>query len=432
MARRAVVNSEPVRFSNQDTQQHRVSFNCAPPLHLELKQRAVFSVGVGRFAAFVPPPWPRAAASEAKLAASMLGGEDRISALPDGVLQHVLGFLPARDAVQTSVLAGRWRHAWRSIRRLHLSPDDGWDSDKPEHLKDFFDALLSPGDHDSILEEAKLDFDDWSKITRTPKLGSDEFCPAKLRKLEFTEMVLEGDVLDFASCPALEDLKMADCRLHLDKISSQSVKRLNIDSCYFFCDCRPIPFLESMPSLETAFVKPAAYSRDCCIRGAFKECCGICAECTGDGDHGSRCVLLGALFGRDLRWCPTFSNLKTLLLNEWCVATDFRALLCILEHSPVLEKLILRLSKRREFITVLSYPLEKLPAISKHLNIVEIRCGDVDGRVCRILKLLSRFVSAMQINIKLVAQLSTCFSFETWLWHFPANDDDECNIIVQG
>uniref|UniRef100_A0A453R615 F-box domain-containing protein n=1 Tax=Aegilops tauschii subsp. strangulata TaxID=200361 RepID=A0A453R615_AEGTS len=114
-------------------------------------------------------------------AASMLGGEDRISALPDGVLQHVLGFLPARDAVQTSVLAGRWRHAWRSIRRLHLSPDDGWDSDKPEHLKDFFDALLSPGDHDSILEEAKLDFDDWSKITRTPKLGSDEFCPAKLR-----------------------------------------------------------------------------------------------------------------------------------------------------------------------------------------------------------------------------------------------------------
>ncbi|KAM3194133.1 hypothetical protein ACQJBY_070659 [Aegilops geniculata] len=263
---------------------------------------------------------------------------------------------------------------------------------------------------------------------------------------------------------ALEDLKMADCRLHLDKISSQSVKRLNIDSCYFFCDCRSsismpslvwllldsciVPFLESMPSLETAFVKPAAYSRDCCIRGAFKECCGICAECTGDGDHGSRCVLLGGLssaihlelvaepgmliFGRDLRWCPTFSNLKTLLLNEWCVAIDFRALLCILEHSPVLEKLILRLAKRREFITVLSHPLEKLPAISKHLNIVEIRCRDVDGRVCRILKLLSRFVSAVQINIKLVSQLSTCFSFETWLWHFPANDDDECNIIVQG
>ncbi|XP_044433139.1 uncharacterized protein [Triticum aestivum] len=203
-----------------------------------------------------------------------------------------------------------------------------------------------------------------------------------------------------------------------------------------------------MPSLETAFVKPAACSRDCCIRGAFKECCGICAECTGDGDHGSRCVLLGGLasaihlelvaepgmliFGRDLRWCPTFSNLKTLLLNEWCVAIDFRALLCILEHSPVLEKLILRLSKRREFITVLSYPMEKLPAISKHLNIVEIRCRDVDGRVCRILKLLSRFGSAMQISIKLVSQLSTCFSFETWLWHFPANDDDECNIIVQG
>ncbi|VAI84454.1 unnamed protein product [Triticum turgidum subsp. durum] len=408
----------------------------------------------------------------------MPGGEDRISALPDGVLQHVLGFLPAHDAVQTSVLAGRWRHAWRSIRRLHLSPEDWWDRGSPEHLKNFFDALLSPGGHDSILEEAKLDFDGlvedcahaevWIRRILSGQaqvldvsfatLENPPLVSRHLRKLELTEMILEGDVLDFASCPALEDLKMADCRLYLDKISSQSVKRLNIDSCYFFCDCRPsisipsllwllldsciVPFLGSMPSLETAFVKPAAYSRDCCIRGAFKECCGICAECTGDGDHGSRCVLLGGLasaihlelliFGRDLRWCPTFSNLKTLLLNEWCVAIDFRALLCILEHSPVLEKLILRLSKRREFITVLSYPMEKLPAISKHLNIVEIRCRDVNGRVCRILKLLSRFGSAMQISIKLVSQLSTCFSFETWLWHFPANDDDECNIIVQG
>jgi hypothetical protein len=43
----------------------------------------------------LPPPPP-------------LPSEDRISALPDAVLQHALGFLPAQDAVRTCVLGQRW------------------------------------------------------------------------------------------------------------------------------------------------------------------------------------------------------------------------------------------------------------------------------------------------------------------------------------
>lgn len=47
---------------------------------------------------------------------------------------------------------------------------------------------------------------------------------------------------------------------------------------------------------------------------------------------------------RYLKNWPTFSKLKTLLLNEQlCVAPDFSALTCILKHSPVLEKLTLQL-----------------------------------------------------------------------------------------
>ncbi|XBH54948.1 hypothetical protein VPH35_077140 [Triticum aestivum] len=500
----------------------------------------------------------------------MPGSEDRLSALPDGVLQHVLGFVPPNDAVRTSVLAGRWRHAWRSIRRLRISPKDGWD--RPQHLKDFLHALLPPGDHGPILEEAKLDFDGlveeddahvqvWIRRILSGqaqvlnvsfiRLGNPPLVSRHLRKLELTDTALEANILDLASCPALEDLIMASCILSLCKISSQSVKRLSISGCDFLCDCRPriaipslvwllldsfggnVPLLGSMPSLKTALVRPAAYSSDCCKGGELGQCCGSCAECTGDDDHSGRCVLLGGLsaavnlelvahagmemssddekdfikceycedqrglcdrnflvddrrfsikldetfevdtripcharifvldkigfsamktmemilkvietsgsmcrrlqfyhyliFGRDLRWCPTFSNLKTLFLNDWCVAIDFRALLCILEHSLVLEKLTLQLCKRQEFITVLAgncYPLEKLPAISEHLNAVEIRCRDIDGRVCRILKFLSRFVSVTQINIKLTAQLSTCFSFETWLSPSLANGDD--------
>ncbi|KAE8811107.1 F-box/FBD/LRR-repeat protein [Hordeum vulgare] len=264
----------------------------------------------------------------------MPGSEDRISALPDGVLQHVLGFLSVHDAVRTSVLAGRWRHAWKSMRRLRISPEDGWV--RPEHLKDFLDALLPepPGHHVSILQEASLHLDElveeydahvqgWIRRILAGQaqvlnvtfaaLENPPLVSRHLRKLELTDMVLKGSILDLASCPVLEDLTMASCVLFLDKISSKSVKRLSIKSCDFVCDCRPsiatpslvwllldsfggkVPLFGSMPSLKTALVRPAAYSSDCCKGGYMGKCYGSCAECTGDDDHTGCWVLLGGL-----------------------------------------------------------------------------------------------------------------------------------------
>lgn len=49
------------------------------------------------------------------------------------------------------------------------------------------------------------------------------------------------------------------------------------------------------------------------------------------------------IFKRDLRWCPMFTKLKILLLNDyWCVPDDFHLLACILKQSPVLEKLTIQ------------------------------------------------------------------------------------------
>ena len=46
---------------------------------------------------------------------------------------------------------------------------------------------------------------------------------------------------------------------------------------------------------------------------------------------------------RELRRCPTFSNLKILSLGEWCMAPGFDALIFLLQHSPVIERLFLQL-----------------------------------------------------------------------------------------
>lgn len=49
------------------------------------------------------------------------------------------------------------------------------------------------------------------------------------------------------------------------------------------------------------------------------------------------------IFRRDLKWCPTFRQLKHVVLNEhWCVP-DVCTLASILKHSPVLEDLCLLL-----------------------------------------------------------------------------------------
>jgi hypothetical protein len=47
------------------------------------------------------------------------------------------------------------------------------------------------------------------------------------------------------------------------------------------------------------------------------------------------------IFRKVFTRCPVFSKLKTLLLNEWCITNNLGALICFLQHSPVLEKLII-------------------------------------------------------------------------------------------
>lgn len=47
--------------------------------------------------------------------------EDRISDLPDGVLNHILTRLPTKSAVATGRLSRRWRYLWKHLSVLNFS-----------------------------------------------------------------------------------------------------------------------------------------------------------------------------------------------------------------------------------------------------------------------------------------------------------------------
>jgi len=89
---------------------------------------------------------------------------------------------------------------------------------------------------------------------------------------------------------------------------------------------------------------------------------------------------------RELKSCPSFSNLKTLSLGEWSMDPGFNALVFLLQHSPNLERLFLELklnfNTRKPLVSGVK-PKEKSFAC-KHLQMVKIKCSKDDVRIHKL------------------------------------------------
>ncbi|KQK14728.2 hypothetical protein BRADI_1g18335v3 [Brachypodium distachyon] len=92
------------------------------------------------------------------------------------------------------------------------------------------------------------------------------------------------------------------------------------------------------------------------------------------------------VLSRELKSCPTFSNLKTLSLGEWCMTADFDALIFLLQNSPNLERLFLQLKMDFNMVKMLEtgIKLQGRPFTCKNLQMVKIRCSKDDARVHKL------------------------------------------------
>ncbi|KAL6640771.1 hypothetical protein ACP70R_021894 [Stipagrostis hirtigluma subsp. patula] len=265
-----------------------------------------------------------------------------------------------------------------------------------------------------------------------------------LTTLELEGAVLDDCSMDFSSCPALEYLEMKDCRISAHKISSLSLRHLCVENCRFAM-CSQIlvpnllslrldatlgraPFLQNMPLVVTAYVRLDESCRDCCSHTSFQQCSfDRCGE--GYGNHeGSddRCLLLAGLsnatnlvlaapfylpsnhggvtiFKRDMKLCPMFSNLKTLVLDGWVLAREVDAFFSFLQRTPILEKITLLLYDERKCKLEMEEGCSSLETFVpyEHLKIVEVRCRKLVENVRKFVKILNTYgISPDLINVR--------------------------------
>jgi len=195
---------------------------------------------------------------EAPAAAPGRGG-DRIGALPDGVLEDILGFLPAQDAVRTCVLARRWRHLWKSAKALRVvGGGDGKFLGSVKELGEFVDNLLlsrggAPldtfelnfmGSSDEEFPSLSIWFryavtrkarflrlrlhNDFESFHALSKLHGLPLVSKHLARLELHGVGVYSSFADFSSCPVLEHLEFNECEFSFRKILSDSIKHLSI------------------------------------------------------------------------------------------------------------------------------------------------------------------------------------------------------------
>ena len=207
--------------------------------------------------------------------APMAAAADHIGVLPDEILHHLLSFLPAQEAVRTCVLARRWRHLWKFTTGLRIVEFE--DARSVKDVRKFVDHLLILRGHTGlntfVVELSEFFEDDdvpayvnlWIRFAVMCKVRvlnvvvCDDYSylddlplvSRQLRTLDLRRLELQGTFLDFASCPALEDLQITDCGIHAGRPCNISFAeafehhRLPVD-----LGLPPAPCLHSGPCLS--------------------------------------------------------------------------------------------------------------------------------------------------------------------------------------
>ncbi|CAN6340821.1 unnamed protein product [Urochloa humidicola] len=227
----------------------------------------------------MPNKKPMMCHGEPSGAGASMAPADRLSALPDKVLHHVMSFLRAWEVARTCVLSRRWRHLWASapcvdlrVWRLgrHRFPPEGFakfvyrfflerDASAPVHT---LRLLSSPGrvglpdwrysspSIDGPEDYSTEDVDMWidaaikrgARVIQLAGNPKEEDCAdfegVNIISRHLKHMMLSASFLSdrllrqlSSQCPSLQVLDLKDCYMRGREISSASLRSLTIVEC---------------------------------------------------------------------------------------------------------------------------------------------------------------------------------------------------------
>ncbi|XP_071705198.1 F-box/LRR-repeat protein At3g26922-like [Rutidosis leptorrhynchoides] len=142
---------------------------------------------------------------------------DRLSSLPDDLVNKILSFSDTKDAIRTSVLSSRWKNTWKSIPHLDFSLDH------LNHLPKFYESVnhvMSSRNSEIELESIKLCFRDEASQEFVKKIMNYAFSHnVSKMTISYRYRDIEFPISLFIS-QSLKDLTLIGLSYHYTKITS--------------------------------------------------------------------------------------------------------------------------------------------------------------------------------------------------------------------
>ncbi|CAI8609240.1 unnamed protein product [Vicia faba] len=293
--------------------------------------------------------------------------EDRLSALPDSILCHILSFLTTKDSAATSILSKRWNSLWLSVFTIDLV------ANKLSDIKTF-DSVILLRDIKVPIQKLRLKYN-----ARVKRLRYDvdvlisQYCRDHInplitaafeRGLETLEldMQLAPLCVQFASgifsCKTLTVLKLRHLKIvieDLPRINTSPLKTLHLDHVTFRCHTHIINFLLSFPTLEELQANVVGVRKFFQQKETIKCSPNLIRASVSDSEAISLFLLSKAvtltinltstyLMRIEHTWFrfPTFHNLTQIeLVFKYDSKKKWRWMLEMLHQSPKLQHLII-------------------------------------------------------------------------------------------
>lgn len=190
--------------------------------------------------------------------------KDRISALPDVLVCHILSLLATKYAVRTTILSKRWKNLWTSVPRLDFSDERDFriNVDGSDRFATFVSRVLEL--HDSDLHKLCLVILHPHNSTRI----GDWICSAVRRNVVELDLHIYDDTGEMT-------FQMPECVFTCKTLMAL---KLNVWSCYVTVDP---PTSGCFPNLK--FLHVTVYDPDEDSIEKLFSCCPVLEDLTIDG-----------------------------------------------------------------------------------------------------------------------------------------------------